>query len=175
MLAQSKGQNAQGEVWKEVAKTAEKMDAETASQTYQEVLKKTSGSIEKYYEALKAFEKDGVICGFVACVNGEVATCDLFASPKLLAKFRESLLRGYALDALNAGEAEGAKQAAAAIVKDFLKEMESASKNSEKLAEDKHRRVDKLESERVIGFENCAKDVPCARALHLNSYTKKKK
>lgn len=173
MLAQSKGQHAQGEVWKEVAKTAEKMDAETVSQTYNAVLKKTGASIDKYHEALKSFEKDKVICGFIACVNGKVVTCDLFAAPKLLAKFRDSLLRSYALDALYAGEEKDAPKTGLEAVKKFLAEMLEAQKKSEKIAEDSHRRLDKSETERVILFRNrLVGDQPCEQALHYNAYSK---
>ena len=174
-LAQAKGKEAQGEVWKEVDEAGVRLQAQSATQTYKQVVEKTEKNVNEFFAAFKSFEKDVKICGFVACINGEVETCDLFASPKLLALFRESLLRGYALDALNAPEAKDAKEATAALVKSFLDEMEAAKKNAEKLAEDKHRRVEKTESERVIGFYNRLRTAePSERALHENTYYKRK-
>ncbi len=172
-LAQAKGQAAQSEVWKEVAETVTKLQAETPSGTYREVLKKVAADADDYFKALKAFEKDDGICGFAVCVNGKVATCDLFASPKLLAKFRDSLLHSYALDAFYAGEQKDAPKAELVSVKKFLAEMLEAQKKSEKIAEDSHRRLDKSETERVILFRNrLAGDQPCEQALHYNAYSK---
>lgn len=169
---QAKGARAQGEVWEEVKKSADKLNAQTSTGTYKQVVEKTQKSLDEYLAAIKkAFAEDKKICGFVSCINGEVDSCDLFTSPALLAMFRASCLRGYALDALNAGEAKEAKKATVAAVQTFLKDMKEAQKNSEKLAEDKHRRVDKLESARVIGFDNRAK---AGKAMHMNAYSKKK-
>ena len=176
-LSQIKGAHAQGEVWEEVKKTADKLNAQTDTGTYKQVVEKTQKSLDESLDIFKkAFAQDKKICGFVACINGEVDSCDLFTSPKLLAMFREACLRGYALDALNAGEAKEAKKVTAADAKRFLAEMKEAQKSTEKLAEGRHRRVDKMESEKVIGFENAAK---CSegyyKSLHYNAYSKKKK
>ncbi len=175
-LAQARGEKGQSEVWREVEKSAEKMDAQTSTGTYKEVVEKTEEKVDKYLAALNAaFGKDEKICGFVTCINGEVETCDLFASAKLLTKFSESLLRGYALDALNAGKAKDAKEATVDSVKSFINDMLAAQKNATTLVQDKHRKVKKLETERVIGFSNDALDAKDARrVLHLNAYSKKK-
>lgn len=173
MLAQAKGSSAQEEVWKEVAETVDKLEAETSSGTYKEVLQKTAGSVEDFLKALKALEKDGRICGFVSCVNGKVQACDLFASPKLLAKFRDSLLRSYALDALYAGESKDAPEASLDSVKSFISEMFKAQDKSEMVAEDSHRRLEKSETERVILFKNKLVGAKaCEEALHYNAYSK---
>jgi hypothetical protein len=174
-IVQAKGGGGQSEVWEEVAKSADKLDAEASTGTYRQVMEKTEKTVDEYLDVLRtAFESDGKICGFVACVNGEVVTCDLFTSPELLRKFEKSLLRQYVLDALNAGEAEDAKAASAESVTEFMREMQQARKNSETLAEDKHRRVDKIESDKVMGFGNA----PCVEGdymeLHMNAYSKKK-
>jgi hypothetical protein len=172
-LAQAKGQHAQGEVWKEVAKTVDKLQAETSSGTYKEVIEKTSDRVEDFLKALKALENDSRICGFVSCINGKVQACDLFASPKLLAKFRDSLLRSYALDALYAGEKKDAPEAGLDAVKSFLAEMLKAQDKSEKIAEDSHRRLEKSETEKVILFRNKLVGAQaCEEALHYNAYSK---
>lgn len=175
MMTQSGGQVSQSGVWEEVAKQAHALQGTSPTGTYKEVLEVTEKTIEEYIAAFKSFEKDGKICGFVVCINGEVESCDIFASPKLLALFREFQLRSYALDALNAGEAKDAKQATTADIREFMKEMEEAGKETEKLAENKHRRVDKMESEKVIGFDNAVQPAPgeACKSIHKNVYKKK--
>lgn len=173
---QALGKEAQGEVWEEVAKAADKLKAQTSTGTYKEVVEKTEKDVDKFLAALSAvFGKDRKICGFVTCVNGKVEACDLFASPALLAKFMESVLRSYALDALYAGEAKDAKRAKVNEVKSFVDEMLTAQKDAKTLDENKHRRVKKAETERVILFDNGVKN---ARGdfelLHNNAYSKKK-
>jgi len=171
-IAQEKGESGQSEVWEEVAKSAKNLDAETSTGTYKQVVEKTQQKLEGYMKTFGSFEKDNKICGFVSCINGEVDSCDLFACPSLLAKFRKSLLRGYALDALNAEEATSGKKATSVDIEKFLKETESAKSNTEKLAEDKHRRVEKRESEKIIGFDNAAKCGKASMSIHKNYYKK---
>lgn len=171
---QLKGSGGQSVVWEEVAKAADKLKAQTSTGTYKEVVEKTKVTVDEYLAALNAvFGKDRKICGFVSCVNGKVEACDLFASPSLLAKFMESVLRSYALDALYAGEAKDAKKATAGSVKSFVDEMFAAEKDTKTLAQNKHRRVEKAETKRIIGFRNAARSLEgCYKSLHRNYYRK---
>jgi hypothetical protein len=168
------GKEAQQKVWKEVEKQCKEMDAQTATQTYKEVIEKTDETVAEFVEAIeKSLGDDKEICGFLACVNGEIETCDLFASPKLLSKFRTQLLRGYALDSIAAEKKEKIEEVTVEAAKEFINDMVAAKKNAKTLVKDEHRRVDKIDGKSVIGVENYYIDRSGnLESAHTNTYKK---
>jgi hypothetical protein len=175
-VIQDQGRSAQSEVWEAVSTACCEFGAETGTTTYDRVLVETEGAVKEYLDLLDGiFQQDEKICGFVACVNGEVETCDLFVTPALLARFRTSLLRGYALDALRAGEKEGRDEDAGIdAVQAFMKELLLAEEQAESHGMSRHARREKLETARLIGFTNYAPgSADSGQAMHVNAYTKK--
>lgn len=118
-LRQQANKGSQGAVWAEVAKTNEKLQSKTATDTYRAAVKKVAaaGDVEK---AVKELERQtaavGGMAGIIVAVNGELRALDWFASPKLYRKLEHKLVSSYVSDAL--GEADGqvhpAPQSAAA-------------------------------------------------------------
>jgi len=165
------GKEAQGKVWTEVAKQSKEMGAETPTGTYKEVIDKTEKTVTECVEAIeKSLGSDKEICGFLACINGVIETCDLFASPKLLSKFRTQLLRGYALDSIAAEKKEKIEEVTLTAAKEFINDTVAAQKNAKTLLRDEYRRVDKIEGKCSIGVGNSAGAIEDA---HMNMYRKK--
>jgi len=170
-VTQHLGQKGQGVVWKNVEKVARELKAISATQTYKEVLEKTETLAEKYEAAFrKALAEKKEVCGFVVAINGKIELCDLFCSPKLLAKFSDMLLRGYAVDAVAARTDKAWRPATLQDAKKFVEELLAARKK-DLLSKDTQRILYKTEGKKVLGFENCLKN---GNLLHLNGYIRKK-
>jgi hypothetical protein len=165
------GASAQRKVWDEVQKESSKMGAETPTQTYKEVIEKTDKTVAEFVEAVeKLLGSDKEICGFLVFVNGEIETCDLFASPKLLQKFKSMLLRGYALDSIAAEKKEKIAEVTVEAAKEFMNDTVAAQKTAQTLLRDEYRRIDKIEGKRIIGVINS--DGKAVEGAHINAYQK---
>jgi len=169
-LVQEKGKSGQRDVWRKVAESCQKQRAETETGTYRRLIEVTEKKVQEYLAVFEeAFGDDEDICGFLVAINGVIETCDLFASPELLGKFKDNLLRSYIIDALNAGPAEEAEPPAVDAGKKFIDEMTKAEKQV--LEQDEHRQVERLDAARIMGFLN--RDKKSKKTLHLNTYRKK--
>jgi hypothetical protein len=166
------GGGGQRRVWNDISRTAVLNGAKTATGTYNRVIEKNGDRLDEILKTFRErFEEDGRICGFVACVNGEVETCDLFASPGLLAAFREKLLRGYALDSINAWRIEAPGDADVERVKTFIENLIRSRGEKDVLARNKHARLEKIEAPDFIGFSSTA--AAEKGFLHLNGFRKR--
>lgn len=172
MVLLDSGGSGQRHVWDNVSHAAFLNNAKTATGTYNEVIEKTGHRLDEILKAFSdSFEENGKICGFVACVNGAVETCDLFASPGLLAAFREKLLRSYALDSINAWSRETPGEADVESVKTFLENLIRSRGSKDVLARNKHARLEKIEAPDFIGFSSTA--AAEADFIHLNGFRKR--
>jgi len=175
-ILQSKGKAGQSEVWSnvEVANAAYCLDNQTG--TYLEVIKHTEEEVDAYMKAFHGIlNPDNEFSGLVACVNGKVVTCDLFASSRLMKKFRDSLIRGYTMDALSLGQEEDLEKVKPEAVHAFLNELLGAREEGELLAENKHTRVNKLETSGIIAFGNRQQVSSLGHSgedVHISAYTK---
>jgi hypothetical protein len=176
-VLQAKGKSGQCEVWAEVGAAASCVEAVSSTGTYNKVIEETRDSVEDSLEVLDKELKDrSGICGFLTCVNGRVETCDLFASPELLARFRDKLLRGYVQDAIQSPEDGELKEPTIESVKGFVAELMGSHDNGSILVQSDYARVDKIETPNLIGFSNLSDNLEITECeecvLHLNAYRK---
>ena len=169
-VTQSMGKKGQSQVWEEVRKQAKNLKAESPTQTYKEVLEKTEALTKRYKAAfMKALAGDRKICGFLVAINGKFWVCDLFCSPKLLAKFSDMLLAGYATDAVAERPDRAWRPATLQDAKKFLQDLLSGKKSV--LLKDAERVLYKTEGQKSVGFQTHLKGLGL---LHLNAFMKKK-
>lgn len=167
-----RAEEAQGDVWRRVAQSCRRQQVETETGTYKRLIEVTEWKVQMYLTVFKrVFDYDKDICGFLVSINGVIETCDLFASPRLLSKFKEHLLRSYVIDALNAGVPKEIKPTTIEACREFISDVVMAQRKTETIKEDEHRKVGKLDSDRIIGFSN--EDKKSAEVLHLNLFRKK--
>jgi len=146
---------AQGAVWRKVSESCSQQRVSSPTGTYNELIEKTEKTVVKYLHTFKqAFGEDDKICGFLVFINGKPDSCDLFASPKLLALFKESLLRGYVLDALNAKKTDEFELPSLDAAKNWIRNAFGSPNRRQTVAENGERRVERIEGERTIGFLN---------------------
>jgi hypothetical protein len=97
--AQGRGGSSENQpaVWHEVAKAIDGYKVAAPTQNYQEIKKsekfKDSEAVARYF--IQSFAKDDAIAGFALAYNGDVQSMEYFASPNLLSKYRDKLIRSY--------------------------------------------------------------------------------
>jgi len=176
MIVQRYGaETAQQQVWKRVAESCSRQRAASPTGTYNELIKKTEETVVKYLHTFRqAFGEDDRICGFLVFINGRPDSCDLFVSPKILALFKESLMRGYVLDALNAKKTGEFELPSLDTAKNWIKSIISSPSRRQTVAESGERRVERTEGERTIGFLNYLRNRGGGETfLHMNLFFEK--
>jgi hypothetical protein len=110
----------QGEVWSEVSRKLHSMGSTSDSVALEQTYDDTRPKLESILTDLPA---PAGCNGAVFVLNGKIAGLDLFDQPETLAKLWSKLLRGYAIDAL---EAPGAPEQTldVAAVENWLKQAE---------------------------------------------------
>ena len=94
----------QHEVWEQVAKRVEGAQAESRSGAYQDYTRKRTTDLAQVLDSFHTVEDQ---VGFVAAIGDEVVGLEAVASPALLRSLFPKLLRGYAIDAIDAALAAG--------------------------------------------------------------------
>ena len=89
----------QHEVWEQVAKRVEGAQAESRSGAYQDYTRKRTSDLARVLDSFHTVEDQ---VGFVAAIGDEVVGLEAVASPALLRSLFPKLLRGYAIDAIDA-------------------------------------------------------------------------
>ncbi|MHC4663083.1 MAG: ARPP-1 family domain-containing protein [Planctomycetota bacterium] len=162
--------------WAEVADTnatfAIASGSGTLSATYEsdDVKKK----VKPYMDALKSGlgETENLV-GFVVAINGEVESCDIFGSPKLLEKLKDKLLNSYVMEALTSGKVVE-KKVSGKEVTAWLAEIKNKSEARVLTeASDSYgkRKIEQLESATAEGVRAMFKAAP----VHENYFKKIKK
>ena len=99
---QSKGQAAQSVVWNKVARHNISIGNDNTSDTYVKFIKHNEEKMNKLNKILAdKLVKQESVCGFIACINGEIVGLELFANSKIYKLFEERMLKSYVLDAIS--------------------------------------------------------------------------
>ncbi len=106
------GRPAQGEVWHEVGSRLRHFGVDSQSSKFGDLFEQRRGEIGALADDIEP-AADQV--GALACVGGAPIALDVVSRPEVFRALHDRLVRGYALDALSAGPAQGnvADQAAA--------------------------------------------------------------
>jgi hypothetical protein len=120
-------ESSQQGVWDRVALKSRKLGAAPTTGTYRNLAVGEEGrrAAEPFRAHLRAAleklpERDRLV-GLVAAINGRIASVDLFADPKLFARYRDALLDSYFISAADVPEtADAAKAPTAKAVDNFV-------------------------------------------------------
>jgi hypothetical protein len=104
----------QGAVWDEIAAKAARMAAHSETAAMSEIFARHEGTIEEYVAPFAAWPGQ---VGAVFVLGGRAVGLDLFDAPATLATYLPKLVRGHALDALDAsmGRASGTRSSSDAV------------------------------------------------------------
>ena len=124
----------QSEVWSEVAAKNQLRQTRNATDTYRQVAsQQTNGTIAALEMRIKAAlmrvnaaDRERMI-GYVASINGKVATIDRFNSPKLFRKLESKLVRSYLIESVDTPAAANVTAPTVAEIKGFIAEPEQAA------------------------------------------------
>jgi hypothetical protein len=129
----------QGKVWQEVSEKNAKRATANSTDTYRQVA--TGGSVDKavqpyadHFKAALVKSPDAAkVVGYVMVLNGQIVGLERFGSPRLMAKYRDKLLRSYYVEAVDAPTVAVKALPTAADVKAFAAKAEVA--RSQKVVE----------------------------------------
>ncbi|NCO34295.1 MAG: hypothetical protein AUJ92_20860 [Armatimonadetes bacterium CG2_30_59_28] len=88
----------QSEVWADIDRKAERMQAKSETAAMSEMFERYSGTVEDY---VNAFSVSAGQVGSVFAINGEMIGLELFDCPQTMRKLFPELLRSFALDAID--------------------------------------------------------------------------
>jgi len=88
----------QGEVWREVREYATRRCARSETMALTEVVERDRGSMQEYVEAIPCRLDQ---TGLAAFIDGELASIDIVAEPKVYATLHRKLLESLAAEALD--------------------------------------------------------------------------
>jgi hypothetical protein len=97
----------QSAVWEEVGKTVKKNKTETNTGTYTSIInsEKFNKELKAYSNFfLKAFNTVPNCIGFVGVSGDKIIGCDIFATPDLFSKQKETILKGYITESIINGK-----------------------------------------------------------------------
>lgn len=106
----------QGAVWADMDTLAHAMGVRPATGAMREVFERRALDIEQYAERIRPLDRQVGAC---FAVNGRVTGCDLFDSPRTLARLLPKLAQSYAADAI-ARARSGSRSPEASAVTSFL-------------------------------------------------------
>jgi hypothetical protein len=89
----------QGAVWAEIATKSARLDARSATEAAEEMYARRAHTLDEY---LRALPRRPGQSGVIVCVGGRVVCLDYVSRSEVFAGVYAKLLRGYALDALEA-------------------------------------------------------------------------
>jgi hypothetical protein len=111
----------QQQVWDEVAQKAARLKAPTPTGTYRAVDEKAKTSIRPGREAIAAeLGKRSDVVGLAAAIDGRVVSVDVFATPELLAQYRDRILDAALIEAQSLEAKPAAAPPTPAAVQSFL-------------------------------------------------------
>ena len=113
--------SAQSEVWKHIDAKRQRMSVASETGAMSDIYEKFEGTVDEYVKGLPAKEHQ---VGAVFAIGGEVVGLDLFDADTTYQALAESLVRSYALDALESPRVEATATADAAAA--FLKAVGAA-------------------------------------------------
>lgn len=123
----------QSEVWAEVSKKNASLEIKNGTDTYRNIAtKQTSGALayaEKQIDAAiaKVSPADRArMIGFVVALNGEIATIDMFNSPRLYRKLETKLVRSYLTEAIDVAPTKDIRPPTVATVQAFIADADKA-------------------------------------------------
>ena len=123
----------QSEVWSEVATKNRARRTMNSTDTYRQVAtQQTNGTLAALEMRVNAAlmrvrqpDRDRMI-GYIASINGKVATIDRFNSPTLFRKLESKLVRSYLIEAVDTPAAPNITPPTVAAIKTFIAEPEAA-------------------------------------------------
>jgi len=137
MAAQAGG--GQGAVWDKVAEVNAASGVESDSGAFtanfvdEDVLKQLQPYLDPLHKSIATHAR---IVGVVVAINGKVEAVDVFESTPLFQKVWPRLLKGYALDAMQAAETQGADQSCSvADATAFIEKVRQSQVDDTKLAD----------------------------------------
>jgi ARG and Rhodanese-Phosphatase-superfamily-associated Protein domain len=163
--ASSSGESNQSEVWRNVARTQDRLSkklgvsvkAEASKSSLQLTLESpvVRDAVAPYLTALgPILESHDDVIGFVAVVNGRIVVADVYASRALFRKLWPKLLDGSAVEAFIEAEPDSTfSPIQADAVQAFLTQAEGAALHSEALTERTYVQVRR--TDRVLMVESC--------------------
>lgn len=89
----------QGAVWSEIAAKSVRLDARSVTEAAEAMYARRSHTLDEY---LRALPRRPGQCGTIVCLGGRVVCLDYVSRSEVFAGVYAKLLRGYALDALEA-------------------------------------------------------------------------
>lgn len=95
----------QGAVWQDIDAKMESMRVSSPTRAMSDIYKNYRLRLEEYVKVLKALPDQ---CGAVFFINGRPVGLELFDAAQTYGKYLAKIIRGYALDALDAPGPEGA-------------------------------------------------------------------
>ena len=113
--------SAQSEVWQNIAAKGQRMGVDSETGAMADIYQKFEGTVDKYVKGLPASEGQ---VGAVFAIGGEIMGLDLFDADTTFRSLLETLVRSYALDALESPRSEATPTADSAAA--FLKAVGSA-------------------------------------------------
>lgn len=120
-------ESSQQGVWDRVARKSRKLGAAPATGTYRNLAVGEEGrrAAEPFRAHLRAalekLRRRDRLVGLVAAINGRIVSVDVFADPKLFARYRDALLDSYFISAADVPEtADAAKAPTAEAVGNFI-------------------------------------------------------
>lgn len=108
----------QGEVWRGIAEKSARMGVRSATQAAAAIYEDRHDALEGSVRAIGAARGQ---CGAVFVIDGRVAGIDLFDRPRTFAKALPKLVRGYALDALDASAGDTSGRGGDAIDREVVR------------------------------------------------------
>jgi hypothetical protein len=135
----------QAEIWSDISAKAAYMCVDSATEAMSDLYESAGRRIDEYVEAFKP--ASGQV-GAVFALNGRVTGMELFDADGTFRRFMAKLVRGYAMDAIEAQQSEAAPPVEEAVRR-FLEDMQAAAvQRFPALAEGEDLRI---ESEAVAG------------------------
>jgi hypothetical protein len=113
----------QGEVWEDVAAMVESSGARSATMAMSDAYETRERDLAGYAEAFRAEPRQR---GAVIALDGKVAGLELFDSADTFSKFLEKLIRSYALEAVQTGNAKALAPSEAEVHR-FIETMKATS------------------------------------------------
>jgi len=135
----------QGAIWGDISEKMLRMNAESRTDSMEDIYVQREGDMESY---VNAFTAQPGQAGAVFAINGEVMGAELFDSPATFAKYFRKLLWSYAMDAIDVARPKPVPPVEE-TVRAFLDEMKAAA--AEQFAAVGEGRDLRLNGERLAG------------------------
>jgi hypothetical protein len=104
LLAQGTAAADQGQVWQAIADKSERLQTHSPTAAMSDLFLAQDENVEDYVRAIRPLDRQ---VGAIFAINGHTRGLDLFDSARTFATLLPKVLRGYALDAIDAAPGRG--------------------------------------------------------------------